>query len=280
MTAAGCIAEYQPDDDEDGLSDACEIQLASNFVPEMSFYDYDQVERETRWFGQPTAGGGVRLGFLIGYYYDVGNSEASRSNCQSALVLPPIDFIDWIFGGGVSSCLGHMGDSEFVILDLAWDSRSKHWVLTDAWLSAHTSERHFGPAQHYGYPTQLTYPNKVGGYPLIWVADGKHANYESEYECDTGAFLGADDCKAERNEVRLNVMVNSGNIGSHFEHLIDGATCMNANHPAILYGSGCGTEYYFTDEEFRGWYSGTGVASRSYAEIVDEWMPVYFAGLP
>ncbi|MEP6591313.1 MAG: hypothetical protein ABJC19_09020 [Gemmatimonadota bacterium] len=248
----------------------------------MSFYQYDQVGRDTRWFAHPLVNGKIRLGYLIGYYYDVGNVCDSRNNCENGLTIPVVGFLDWIFGGGISSCRGHLGDSEWITLDLRYDGSSHHWVLSEATLSAHNS-----PSSHNegvgGYPTDLEYPVKDGWYPRIYVSDGKHANYQSDDACDAGGTLSADDCwNNSRYTERLNVMASGGNIGNWTHQLVNGVTSVNPNHPAIVYGPGyTRTEYYFTSQSFCGWYPGAGLCATGYAEILSSILPVATgSGLP
>ncbi|MDZ4258967.1 MAG: hypothetical protein U0974_10230 [Gemmatimonadales bacterium] len=271
-TPSVCFDPGQPDSDGDGFSNHCEIQLAIAFSPLLSFYSYDQVDRETRWFANPMDNGLVRLGYLLGYYYDVGNTTSVRSTCTTSLTLPPFEFFFWLFGADVESCQGHAGDSEFVLLDVRYDWDSQHWVLDNAILSTHGSGRILTTTGGQ-YPPQFTYPEKKGGYPQIWVSNGKHANYESKSACDNGGSFNSDDCGGSRVLARANVMASGGNIGNHDVHLIDGVTCINPEHPAILFGSGCGMEYYFTDVPFRGWFPGANSSAESYASILSTWMP-------
>jgi hypothetical protein len=282
LTPAGCHDPNQLDSDADGLSDTCELQFTAALAPALSFYDSDQVDRETRWFAHPIDFGYVRLGYLLGYYYDVGNVADFRSHCQTALTIPLLsDFFDWVFGGGSESCLGHLGDSEWIALDIRYNPVSKHWVLQHARLSAHGQTRLLEGA--FGsHPLSLSYPEKAGGYPLVWVADGKHANYESNAACDSGGFLGADECyDSPRYVERANVMASGGNIGSWQVQLIDGVQSINPQHPAVLFGPGTTrTEYYFTPSNFYGWYPGTGAHADGYASILDAILPNTYVGLP
>ncbi len=277
-----CHDPNQLDSDSDGLSDTCEIQLATAFSPALSFYQSDQVDRESRWFAHPLDYGYVRLGYLLGYYYDVGNVGNVRSNCQTFLTIPGLsDFVNWIFGGGAESCLGHLGDSEWIALDVVYNAGSGHWVLQHARLSAHTQPRLL-EGTYGSYPLQLSYPEKAGGYPLIWVADGKHANYESDAACDAGGTSGADECyDTPRYIERANVMASGGNIGSWQVKLIDGVQSINPQHPAIVLGPGyTRTEYYFTPSYFYGWYPGSGAHADGYSSVLEAILPNTYVGLP
>lgn len=280
LTQAGCFTPGQPDADADGLSDRCELQLAVEFAPEMSFYFYDQVERETRWFAHPLPSGSIRLGYLLGYYYDVGNLTSSRSSCELLLTLTPFEFLArMLFGGDLESCRGHLGDSEWISLDLRWNAATKHWVLHTATLSAHESAGVF-TADNVEYPTQLVYPTHVGRHPRIWVADGKHANYQNDAACDAGGAAKADNCiDVPRYLQRVNVMAAGGNIGNWLVPLVDCVTSIDPAHPAIVYGPGyTRSECYFTNQRFYGWYPGSGESSRGYFEVLQQILPVETGG--
>ena len=282
MTAAGCHASGMPDADLDGLSDACEAQLTVAFSPLLSFYQYDQVDHEPRFFAHPLDFGRVRLGYLLGYYYDVGNLTSVRTTCELGLTIPILgDFFNWVAGGGVESCRGHLGDSEWIALDVRYETSSGHWVLQHARLSEHGTVRLI-PGGTKSYPTALSYPEKAGGYPLIWVADGKHANYESNAACDAGGAAGSDNCfDSPRETHRVNVMASGGNIGSWAVHLIDGVQSINPSHPAYLFGPGyTRTEYYFTPSDFYGWYPGTGLHADGYSSILEIILPNTYVGEP
>lgn len=83
----------------------------------------------------------------------------------------------------------------------------------------------------------LTYPDKVGGFPRVWVADGKHANYPTQSYCDDhggmiyGVILSSDACSNPRSETRVTVG-STYNVGSDDNRLIDCVTSNNPNHPA------------------------------------------------
>jgi hypothetical protein len=283
LSLEGCFILGQPDADADGLSDRCESQLAVEFAPEMSFYLYDQVERETRWFAHPLPSGSIRLGYLLGYYYDVGTISGSRSRCELLLTLPPLEFfVEMIFGGQAETCRGHLGDSEWVALDVRWNPVTRHWVLQTAMLSAHESVGVF-TAGSDEYPTGLVYPTHAGRHPRVWVADGKHANYPGDAACDAGGTRGSDNCiNSPRYLHRVNVMAAGGNVGSWLAPLVDCVTSINPSHPAILWGPGyTRSECYFTNQRFYGWYPGPGESSRGYAEVLQQVMPVETgSGLP
>jgi len=269
----GCT-ETDYDADQDGLDDYCEIALANLFRPALSVYEYDQVGREPRFAAEKLPWGGVRIIYLLGYYYDVGNMSGSRNFCETAIASP----LNWLtlgwLGEELETCRGHIGDSEWILLDLGFDSTSKHWVLEKATLSAHESTPTYYPGSA-GYPTALSYPEKAGGYPLIWVADGKHANYPTQSACNAGGTIASDNCRSNRTVERLTFPPGgSGNIGSWAVKFVDCVGTTNTSHPALaVTGGATREECYFTGSSFRGWY-GTGYSGSSdpYSTMLETWL--------
>lgn len=176
---------------------------------------------------------------------------------------------------------GHTGDSEFIRLDVKYDSNTQHWYLVDALYSAHTwhvnfvlqstdSALYVSPSSDGGGPysgNYLEYPEKIGGYPVAYVADRKHANYPTRSYCNgPGGLGGADQCDLPRTTTRIEVS-QAGNIGSRFSPIIDCVASQSTSHPAV--GSGR-QECYWTIRDFRGWFptaAGGGSAS-SYSQIL------------
>lgn len=271
----GCT-ETDYDADFDGLDDYCEVALANLFRPALSFYQYDQVGQEPRYAAEKLPWGGVRIIYLLGYYYDVGNVTGFRSSCE-LIVSSPIWWlfggaVEWIFNIDMETCRGHIGDSEWVAFDLRFDATSKHWVLDQAVLSAHDAPGTY-TSGNGAYPAAFTYPDSPGGYPLIWVADGKHANYPTQSSCNSGGTLGSDNCWNGRTVERLSFPPGgSGNIGSWAVPFVDCVGTLNPNHPATLSTGGeTRQECYFTGTSFRGWYGGTySVSSTPYSTILAE----------
>jgi len=272
----GCTTT-DSDLDLDGLDDYCEITLANLFRPALSVYEYDQTGREPRYAAEKLPWGGVRLIYLLGYYYDVGNVTGFRNTCEVLVSTPPW----WLFGGIVEyllnidaeSCRGHIGDSEWLVLDLRFDVGTKHWVLDQAVLSAHNSPGVYTSGTG-AYPSAFVYTDRPGGYPLVWVADGKHANYPSQSSCNSGNF-GIDNCWNGRIVERLSFPPGgSGNIGSWAVPFVDCVATMNPNHPATLSSGGeTREECYFTGTTFRGWYGGAySISSDPYSTTLEEWL--------
>lgn len=252
------------DSDQDGLDDWCENKLASKFRPELKSYSFDDVRGEPYFVVQPawvagyspsqfpgvpvTTSNPIRIGYLLAYYEDFGDASAP-------------------FGGEP-----HIGDSEFIFVDVYYDGSDKHWKVQAAIGSA-----------HWGAPTDGTewaffnieFPDKYQGYPRFWVSEGKHANYVTRSRCNNAAFL-QDDCPSPITTWRVGT--SSGwNIGSRTHPAADvpfGSfgnryTCVRSRNDlwrnlGILPGTEC-----FWDESvfFAGWRSVPGVTG--YATILN-----------
>ncbi|HEY7636507.1 MAG TPA: hypothetical protein VH763_13220, partial [Gemmatimonadales bacterium] len=116
VTPATCINRTQPDTDRDALAEGCEASLAAAFAPELAYAASDRTTREPRWAARPLSGGKVRLAYLLSLHFDLG-----AYGCSFGLVI----------------CGGHYGDSETIVLDVYYNSVSRHWVLHQAVYSAH-----------------------------------------------------------------------------------------------------------------------------------------------
>lgn len=253
-------ADPSIDQDSDGLDDNCEYKLALQFRPLLSTAYADDVSREPRWAAEWLDNDyelqTVRIAYLPSYWMDYGDGGTSQTLCTS---------IGGFFSGG--KCNAHTGDSEWIVLDVKYNSTNKHWFLADAYFSAHewhlpfnlrsdttliTAYSHHSPSER----AVMEYPEKKGGYPRVYVADRKHANYPTNSYCDShgGEVLGvatdSDDCDSQRIEARLAVGAGE-NIGSRTHQFIDCVQSGDASHPN--YGNGR-TECYWTVKRFSGWF--------------------------
>lgn len=241
-----CFGGGQTDNDADGLSTFCERALAQAFAPQLYYAHNDNVGREPRWAAMPINGTQVRIAYLLAYYVDNG----PLLSC--GILHEPVTLI-W----GDDACDGHWGDSEAITLDVQFDPALEHWVLQRAQLSTHHEYRIFS-ARH-GYPS-LYYPEHPGGYPRIWIAFSKHANYESDSACDSGGTLNSDECLSDtfaRVEAGGNL-----DIGSRASHT-SSQDCVGSANP-VYAGNGV-TECFWTDRRFTGW-SGASPNAGSYVD--------------
>jgi hypothetical protein len=241
------------DTDLDSLIDFCEKNLIQAFAPELDYAFGDEVGMEAKWAAQWMNDSTVRLIYLLSYYRDAGSSAFICS------VPPPAP---------TQSCFGHNGDSEHLTLDVSYHATSSHWVLSHASYSQHDMHGIYriGSA---GFPS-IQYPDKQGGYPKVWVSEGKHANYSSQSGCNAGGFLGVDTCVDVDWYVRVSVPATA-NIGSRLHHT-SGQDCWISTNPSYQYYGSGRTECYWTSKQFRGWIPDSvgGMGATWYSTILDE----------
>lgn len=242
VTDVTCFSGMGTDADQDLMADRCERDLAQAFAPQL-FYDRDDdVRREPYWVAGrptgaiPTAGGPhARIVYLLSYYEDLGGQTFS---CR----VPGAHFF----------CLPHHGDSEWIALDVRYNRATQHWLLTGAVLSQHTSYAAYGTPTNKSYTPYLTYPNAPGGFPRVWVAYGKHANYRSQSACNEGGTFGTDTCEFNDTPIRVEYS-GAYNVGSRGTRLKD---CVASRNPAWQFYGTESRECYWSssDPSFRGWY--------------------------
>lgn len=233
VTSDECYGSGQTDNDGDNLSTFCENNLAAAFAPELYYSSVDEIGREPYWVARPINADTIKIGYLISYYRDAGSS-VSLCNLPPPLWDP--------------SCEGHNGDSEAIFLKVYYKLNTKHWVLTEAKYSQHTS--YYITTRGAGvYPTSLVYPSHPGAYPRSYVAEGKHGNYRSVSSCNSGGTLGTDTCTHVNTAARV-ASNGAYNLGSHITHLVD---CVASRDPAYFYYGSGRQECYWTTTNFRGW---------------------------
>jgi hypothetical protein len=240
-----CLDGLQNDLDFDGIGDYCEKWMGPAFAPELFYSSTDDIRGEPRWAMRIVSAGEARLEviYLLSYYMDLGSQALI---CQTSTPIYP------------HPCAGHYGDSEAILLEVQYVSATQHWVLRRARLSQHGDLITIGQGPK-GYPT-LQYPERSGGYPRIYVSQGKHANYPSDATCDSGGTLGVDNCSSN-TYARVAVAAN-GDIGSSSQHLID---CVASTNP--LY-AGRAPECYWTGLRFNGWQDGAQPSADPYSDLL------------
>lgn len=241
LTATFCAdTTISNDVDEDGMSDFCEKVLAEAFAPMIRYANTDDLSRESYWAARALAGGKVRLFYAIAYYFDLGVPET----------FPPCYVVE---------CPGHHGDSEHIVLDIYFNASTGRWILDHAWYSHHETpynEFDRGHLSKKAYPQALTYPGNLGGYPLSWVARGKHANYSTQSACNDGGGGGSiitvlfpwDDCTGNNSMARLDAL-GSRNLGSNGHRLIDCVSSVNPFYQDPPHPQEC----FWSAGSFYGW---------------------------
>jgi hypothetical protein len=214
ITPAMCanVTSYA-DTDLDRMNDVCEEALASAFAPKMLQVDWTDFSYDVpngrmggEYFhatyplvcGTAPCKSYARIAYLPAYYRDLGAMNTAFNGFDS----------------------GHPGDSEFIIVDIAYDAAWGNWQTNGVFLSAHCGAQLFDMpisvnpyCKWYGY-SEMEYVNGIDrGAPVVYVANGTNANYRSLGECDGGTNQ-LDTCRANR-AVRFPVSFDF-NIGSAY----------------------------------------------------------------
>jgi hypothetical protein len=223
------------DADVDGLGDFCEEELAEAFSPELYYWKRDNVDGEPKWAAMPWLWGRVRIFYALSYYEDLG----------PVISICPTIGNDWL------DCWPHYGDSEAIVIDVGYNDDSQHWYLEALHLSRHGSWDTW-------YPGDIYFDDKNLGYPRVWVARKKHANYISDHECDNGEpdvpfplqplVEGIDDC--ESTETKRPVVHGFNNLGSFLYHTSSQGCFLTTSTKQAYQGQ---EECYWSGDKFRGW---------------------------
>jgi hypothetical protein len=239
-TACFQMGAGQADQDNDGLLDSCEAEIAYAFRPHLQFHTSDiYTGREEYWAAKQGGPGVVQVFYAFAYHYDVGVNIAFDS------------FED------------HAGDSEFVVFEIRQTSTG--WELDRAFLSAHYKK--------WGWDASSTRDGSVFDYPnsayrtrpKIWIAKDKHANYHSQDKCDEGANY-YDTCDVPRDHLSEFEVAPQFNLGNN-----DVGTRLLGYIPSRVLLNSTATENFWVDSEFRGWdYRTMNAASGPYRDWLDD----------
>lgn len=201
------------DADGDGLTESCEHQIAHTVRPRLHFSaDESHSDRESFWAVTPIESGRTSNGInKVSVFYFMGYHDDAQ----------------------------HRGDTEFVILDLSADGG---WHVSRVFTSAHW--RSGGDSSEDSGGANFTYYDD--GRPFIYVAEGKHANYRTDWECDGGSVLGWDTCDEPFTDEDVEVL-SDRNLGDVQHPLIN---CVSISSSFYL-----GTECFFEPgDKFLGWW--------------------------
>lgn len=205
------------DIDWDGLDDNCERELAERFRPQFVVSPYDcDLGGAPHWAAKyfPAKAGvvekpTVRIVYLSAFYRDCGTPETGNAFCDLSLIS--------------SKCSGHLGDSEFVVVEVRHHAVTNHWYTSRVFMSAHYRGRGgessreavtcvFEPSSCVPHMVRLTYDyvsgnkgtsvefrqlrwaGKTGGQPVLFLAQGKHGSYPDYSTCNSGGGGGSDSC--------------------------------------------------------------------------------------
>lgn len=262
--AVACVAGV--DSDRDTLSDSCEIEFARAFAPVLRIAP-QACNRDAHAGGPRLAGeylfgvrristDTIRIVYLPAYHQDCGWSGAK---CLVVLI----------------DCSPHSGDSELIAVSVVRERETARadvgahgaggrgsaesnsraiWRTTAVFLSSHC----FGPSavncRWYDDASlaRVEWAAAPRGAPVVWVAEGRNANYLSRAACDAGHWL-FDTC--DRNDVALRYPVESHrNIGSAAQP-IGGDGCVSRAELAGGRAADAQTavECFWSDVAFTGW---------------------------
>ncbi|MBI4954714.1 MAG: Vps62-related protein [Myxococcales bacterium] len=237
-----CVVAPALDADRDGVDDACELAVAARFQPEFVFgLEETAPARNPFWASRPDGYHTLRIFYALSYYRDAGDPTF----------------------GGLSS---HDGDSEFIVLRVR--NTSGHvWQLDEAYFSAHY-ETGCDAGGWFAFH-ELEYVASYRGQPVVYAAEGKHANYRNLADCDAGGCLQDHCSDFFREDVGIGPARDLGLRGPTQE-LVDEVVELGRS------------EWYWTDVVFCGWTRLTGDAregcvpvANSYARQLDTFEMAY-----
>lgn len=260
-----CMQSMQ-DGDGDGLSDLCELRLATWFAPELVTAPAACAGADRAAGDRPAGGylyavaperGGVRVSYLPAYAMDCG---WSGWKCG----LPGVD------------CSAHAGDSELIVVDIA--SRASSWYVAGVFLSAHCFSDTGRHCRWYRGDELRRFrwagARRASG-PVVWVAEGRNANYRTRSECEAGHWL-IDTCERNVRSFRFAVR-RERNIGSRTQPItgaaeVDGcvtAAFVEVDLPVQLAGGPRMECFWSAQARFRGWH-GSGSGATPYDRYLTE----------
>ena len=242
VRAAVLSCPASADRDQDGLSDDCELELARRFAPWLRVAargcNWDTSVSSERpgggyYFGVQALGDTLRVVYLPAYYRDCG---WSGFKCTI----------------GLMNCAGHAGDSEFIALDLRRGSASQ-FVPEGIFLSAHCFGRSTDNCRWYR-GDELDQFEWQDSHPMVWVAEGKHANYPTQQSCDAGHWF-FDTCDHNDTQIEFPIVSERQNIGSRTQPVATSG-CVDAQHSgwtSRLTDTQATECFWLADHAFTGW---------------------------
>ncbi len=153
-----------PDIDADGLNDSCEANLAYWFGP-------------LYWFDSGESAVGATMAWRP--YYSVRTLDYPTKTIR--IFYQHTYHRDY---GDALDISNHDGDPEFVTLDVQWNGADGKWYLNQMYTSAHRNQW-CDESRWHGY-SGIEYASAYRAWPVVHVAEDKHANYRTDGECDNG----------------------------------------------------------------------------------------------
>jgi len=213
---AECYYESTPgtDADLDFINDNCEYELAYAFRPFLWYSAGEECsDGHPMWAVHRFVNDIIRIAYMPAYFLDCG------------------DF-------------GHDGDSEFIMVEVAYDYATHHWKYNYGWLSAHYTATVGGvntDNSEWIGPTDVTYSDRQLGAPVIYVSANKHANYKNASQCNADLNL-LDHC--DNGFFTRLPLFSDRNVGSPTNDLVH---CLYLTNQ-----SRCET-FFYANKAFAGW---------------------------
>lgn len=143
--------------------------------------------------------------------------------------------------GTPDATASHSGDSEWIIVEIRYSNVYLHWYTSALVTSAHYGTPAEG-TRRVTYQSGIEWADRDGGYPRVWVAANKHANYASRSWCNAGRGpfgLAHDNCDANSPDVARVEFLPGRNIGSVQVNFISHQSCVPSTQPAFFPGVEC-----------------------------------------
>jgi hypothetical protein len=266
ITAANCFSPSGAgitDFDKDGMADNCEQVLAQAFRPMLSLAtpSFDCETKEPYWAVKyfPAKSSVVRIAYLFAYRKDCGTASFASKLLGALFNVITLNGAINNFARSFNIAIsaddpgeGHTGDSEFALVDVRYNSDTGHWYLVRVKLSAHYGTPVDGSATVSASGVQHADLNPAG-YPTIWIAKSKHANYVSRAACNAGrgpAGIAKDNCDANSPNVERLEHAASRNIGSLHQNALNTGTCVYSIQRDFYPGREC---FWEKGNDFMGW---------------------------
>jgi hypothetical protein len=241
-----CVVAVGADSDRDGLSDSCELAAARSMAPLL------MVRSGGCNWDTATATGRIGGGYL---------HAVQRADSMIRVAYLPAYFRDCGWHGGWCQipwidCSPHDGDSEFIAVELV-PSDDGVFEVTGLFLSAHCFGRSSRSCRWYR-GADLERFRWHGTSPVIWVAEGRHANYRSWSECERGHHF-LDRCSQHDMSYHFPVDPRR-NVGSRSHPFADGGCVYGRELAAHAVDPDAQECFWRADVPFRGWQAdGAGV---------------------
>lgn len=239
--------------EEGGLSLRCQLEFASRFAPVL-------VVRAggCNWEARKEQLGG-------GYFFAV-----QRVDSVVRVAYLPAYFEDcgwygikcWIPG---VDCTPHRGDSEFIVVELQ-EAPARAWRVTGVFLSAHCFGRSVSDCRWYRGKGLERFQWQDTS-PIVWVSDGRNANYPSRRACDMGHH-SLDTCDRNNVQYRYPVAENR-NIGSRSRPARQGG-CVSGSEVGSPVAEPEALECFWdANAKFRGWKTGVAGVTGYFRYLVE-----------